>query len=112
MVAQGWTVAYRKYSTDYVSQAAAAKAGRRGVWRGEFVVPSHWRRGERLEAAVPRQAAASVESRANVSRRGTRIYHVPGGASYAKTRIDEAKGERWFCSEAEARAAGWRRAQR
>ena len=111
MVAQGWAVAYRKYSTDYVSQEAAAKAGRRGVWRGEFVVPSRWRRGERLEAT---DAAGGGECRikGNVSRRGTRIYHVPGGASYAKTRIDEAKGERWFCSEAEARAAGWRRAQR
>ena len=42
----------------------------------------------------------------------TRIYHVPVGASYAKTRIDTAKGERWFCTEAEARVAGWRRAKR
>ena len=45
-------------------------------------------------------------------REGTRIYHVPGGASYAKTRIDTAKGERWFCGESEARASGWRRAKR
>ena len=30
----------------------------------------------------------------------------PGGAWYAKTRIDTAKGERWFCTEAKARAAG------
>ena len=40
------------------------------------------------------------------------IYHVPGGALCAKMRIDTAKGERWFCSEAEARAAGWQRAKR
>lgn len=37
-----------------------------------------------------------------------KIYHLPGTAAYAKTRIDESKGERWFCSEDEARAAGWR----
>jgi len=37
-----------------------------------------------------------------------RIYHLPGSDSYAGTRIDESKGERWFCTEAEARAAGWR----
>ena len=36
----------------------------------------------------------------------TRIYHVPVWASYAKTRIDTAKGERWFCSEAVARRRG------
>ena len=39
--------------------------------------------------------------------------HLPRRAgSYAKTRIDTAKGERWFCTEAEARAAGWRQAKR
>ena len=31
MVAQGWTVVYRKYSTDYVSHEAAEKAASRGV---------------------------------------------------------------------------------
>ena len=48
----------------------------------------------------------------NVSRCGSHIYRVPGGQSYAKTRIDAATGERWFCTESEARAAGWRRAKR
>ena len=33
MVSQGWAVAYRKYSTDYVSPEAAAKEARRGVWQ-------------------------------------------------------------------------------
>ena len=41
---------------------------------------------------------------------GQRIYHVPGQHYYDQTVIDPAKGERWFCSEAEAQAAGWRRA--
>jgi len=43
---------------------------------------------------------------------GGKIYHVPGSEAYAKTRIDESRGERWFCSEAEARAAGWRAPRR
>ncbi len=37
-----------------------------------------------------------------------KIYHMPGSQSYKVTKIDESKGERWFCSEAEAQAAGWR----
>lgn len=40
---------------------------------------------------------------------GERLYHVPGGKWYDETRIDTSGGERWFCSEEEARAAGWRR---
>ncbi len=42
----------------------------------------------------------------NISDR-VHIYHVPGSSSYTRTRIDESKGERWFCTEEEARAAGW-----
>ncbi|WP_244494657.1 succinoglycan biosynthesis protein exoi [Ensifer sp. Root127] len=43
---------------------------------------------------------------------GERIYHVPGQTFYSKTVINSRYGERWFCSEAEARAAGWRKARR
>ena len=42
---------------------------------------------------------------------GERIYHVPGQKYYDATVISPQYGERWFCSEAEARAAGWRRAK-
>lgn len=43
---------------------------------------------------------------------GERIYHVPGQKFYSQTRISPEWGERWFCSEAEARKAGWRKAKR
>lgn len=39
-----------------------------------------------------------------------KIYHVPGCDYYEQTVIDEDDGEQWFCSEQEARAAGWRKA--
>jgi cold shock CspA family protein len=41
---------------------------------------------------------------------GNRYYHMPGMEDYAITQIDAERGERWFCSEAEAEAAGWSRA--
>jgi hypothetical protein len=47
----------------------------------------------------------------NVSTRGEKIYHVPGQRYYNETRISASHGERWFCSEEEARAAGWRRSK-
>lgn len=48
----------------------------------------------------------------NISSSGEKIYHVPGGAFYAQTIIDPTKGERWFCTEAEALANGWRKSLR
>lgn len=44
----------------------------------------------------------------NVTNLGEKIYHVPKSKWYEKTHIDEGRGERWFCSEDEARGAGWR----
>jgi len=38
--------------------------------------------------------------------KGDKIGHSPGTSSYGATRIDESKGEPWFCSEAVATAAG------
>lgn len=46
----------------------------------------------------------------NISENG-RIYHLPGQRYYAMTAINPLAGERWFCSEEEARAAGWRKAK-
>ena len=45
MVAEGWAVAYRRLSTDYVPHEDAAKKARRGLWRGEFQIP--WDCGDR-----------------------------------------------------------------
>ena len=49
MVVNGWAVAYRRYSLDYVDQEADARAARRGIWASEFVKPWEWRRGKRLD---------------------------------------------------------------
>lgn len=46
----------------------------------------------------------------NIDSSGEKIYHLPGCQSYDKTKIDEPRGERWFCSEKEAESAGWRKA--
>jgi cold shock CspA family protein len=43
---------------------------------------------------------------------GKKWYHLPGMEDYATTMIDPARGERWFCSEAEAIANGWQKAPR
>jgi len=47
MVRQGWAVAYRQYSEDYVADELAARQARAGLWAGTFVPPSEWRRGRR-----------------------------------------------------------------
>jgi hypothetical protein len=47
----------------------------------------------------------------NISKTGEKIYHVLGQRWYDETKINPGKGEAWFCTEAEARANGWRKAR-
>ncbi|WP_244612425.1 thermonuclease family protein [Methylobacterium haplocladii] len=113
LVEQGLGMAYRKYSTAYVGQEEAAKAARRGIWQGAFTPPWDWRKGERIgpegqTVPPPVHTAGACDIKGNISRGGDRIYHLPGSRSYEKTVITESSGERMFCSEDEAKAAGWR----
>ncbi len=114
LVRQGLALAYRRYSTRYVPDEDAARAERAGLWSGEFEEPWNWRRQRRERRQTrnpPSRNGGVCLIKGNISRNG-RIYHVPGGEHYDRTRIDESRGERWFCTEAGARAAGWRRARR
>jgi endonuclease YncB( thermonuclease family) len=43
LVKQGWALAFRKYSLDYVSAEDEARVAKRGVWRGDFEMPWEWR---------------------------------------------------------------------
>jgi endonuclease YncB( thermonuclease family) len=69
MVREGWALAYRQYSDDYIAAEGEARANKRGIWRGDFVPPWDWRRGTRLTESTtaesppssPDQAAAPSE---------------------------------------------------
>jgi len=65
-------------------------------------------------ALIPRSVYdPACDIKGNISYNGgERIFHIPGQRDYSGTRISYLDGERYFCSEDEARAAGWRKAGR
>ncbi len=109
---------------------AAARNGRDGLWRGCFVAPQEFRRGKKdgvllgaacrsdkdreiRQALFPEEPAAppgcNIKAKFAVRARVTGnlgIYHLQGCRSYAPL----TKPDRWFCSEDDAQAAGFRRA--
>jgi endonuclease YncB( thermonuclease family) len=110
LVRLGYARTYRDGPT-YAREQADAIASGRGLWAYEMQDPATFRarhRAPRAAAYAPAPGTCSIKG--NVSRNG-RIYHLPGDRSYNRTRIDARRGERWFCSEGAARAAGWRRAR-
>ena len=105
LVENGWALAYREYSKDYIHNEKLASRKKIGIWQGEFVEPWHWRRGVRINEAKK----IGCKIKGNISSRGEKIYHLPNSKNYLKTKITTSKGERWFCSEKEAQENGWRK---
>ncbi len=123
LVAAGHALDWPRYSNGaYASAQNGARKGQKGLWQGSFEKPWDYRARKRSEKATQetqklrsneRKSSGDCNIKGNISfSTGERIYHVPGQEYYSKTRINTGNGERWFCSEAEARAAGWRRARR
>ena len=110
LVGQGMAFAYVKYGDDYAALERTAAAQDRGLHAVRMQMPEAFRRAQRSTPA--QEINANCPIKGNISAKGARIYHMPGQEFYTRTRIDPAKGERWFCSETEARAAGWRKARR
>lgn len=96
----------------YLQAETVAVAARAGIYSGPLNPIAGF-----CDITPPRQQTASAQPasdrcviKGNVSANG-RIYHMPGQRDYDRVTMRNPE-TRWFCSEAEARAAGWRRAQR
>jgi endonuclease YncB( thermonuclease family) len=105
MVRTGLAWAFVKYSKTYVEAEAEARTLKVGIWQAETEPAWVFRekRWQSAETASPNGCAI----KGNVTANG-QIYHMPWSPWYGKVRVEAAKGERWFCSEAEAKEAGWR----
>ena len=44
LVKNGWALAYRKYSKDYIGEEEWAKNNNKGLWQGDFLEPWKWRK--------------------------------------------------------------------
>lgn len=109
LVSDGIAFAFRRYSLDYDLDEKGAAVNARGLHASRVQSPAEFRRSQ---AAGPPPPVHDCAIKGNVSAKGERIYHLPGQEHYDRTRISTQNGERWFCTEAEARAAGWRKARK
>ena len=90
-----------KYQDQFVSAQKEAQEENRGLWS------SCQNDGQ---AQTVFQEGCQIKG--NISSSGEKIYHIPGQKYYDKTVVDGSRGEKWFCSENEAIAAGWRKSKR
>jgi endonuclease YncB( thermonuclease family) len=131
LVQQGWALNYEPYAKGrFLTDQKTARDNQQGLWKGCFVAPQILRRWTKSTAKLLGAHCPSDEwsalgilfpddpamppgctikgklaARAHVTgHRG--VYHLEECASYRRTK----KPDRWFCSEAEAQAEGFRKA--
>jgi endonuclease YncB( thermonuclease family) len=131
LVRQGFALSFEPAGTELFKQdEAAARDRRQGLWKGCFVAPREFRGGQKDGALLGGSCRAdkdreiravlfpddlamppgcSIKGKFAIRARVTAnvgVYHLQGCRSYPAL----TKPDRWFCSEEDAEAAGFRRA--
>jgi micrococcal nuclease len=94
---------------DLLSSAQeSARANNLGMW----AVCDMTEHISSLREIDTQPADPSCDIKGNISEKAYgRLYFVPGCPNYNRVKIDTRKGEAYFCSEAEAKAAGFTRSE-
>ena len=109
LVRQGYVFADGGFLARYASQEREARAAKAGLWSGEAERPAAYR--AKLWEEAKRRAPEGCPIKGQVSG-ASRVYVLPWSPDYDRVRVQKARGERWFCSEQEAVAAGFKAAPR
>lgn len=117
LVREGLAWAFVRYSTRYVEIENEARIARRGIFATENTPAWDYRAGSWARAERDQPVPEGCVIKGNAGRNGL-VYHMPWSPWYGRVSMKGAgsgntpssSGKHWFCSEAEAIAAGYRAA--
>ena len=101
-------VMYVKPNKMYLARLQSAEREARadgvGMWGAcEFGTEVN---AERQIASDPYSEECVIKG--NINKRFEKDYFLPGCPNYKRVKVDPRMGEKWFCSEVEAKKAGWK----
>ncbi len=91
--------------SGYGDVEAEAKEKKLGLWRGEAERPADYR--AKLWEVAAKAAPDGCPIKGQVAG-DAKTYVMPWQPVYGGAKVRPGRGERWFCSESEAQAAGWK----
>lgn len=109
LVKEGAVFAEGGLFASYSSLEKEAQGRKAGLWKGEADRPADYR--NKLWETAVKAAPDGCPIKGQVAG-DNKTYVLPWSPSYDGVRVRTARGERWFCSESEAQAAGWKIASR
>ncbi len=115
MITQGFAYEYTyitpyKYQKSFKLAQAEARTAKRGLWADGICGQKNSTTKIISVTSTTSSISKTCLIKGNISSKKEKIYHIPNCVYYKKTVINPTAGEEWFCSEAEAKAAGFRKA--
>lgn len=101
----GWAFSNGFFLSQYAGLEAEARKQKTGIWAGEAERPQVWR--ARLFEEAKRKAPNNCPVKGVQAATGPR-YVMPWEDDYQRIKVRTPRGERWFCNEQDAQAAGYR----
>lgn len=92
---------------DYWPNRNEGRTRGAGLWGGLYVTPWDWRAGHRVLTHIADERGCAVKG--VIDGHGRKRMLLPHDPGYARAGVVAEAGGRWFCTPAEARAAGWAR---
>ena len=101
---------YTKPNRRYIQQLQAdereAESDKAGLW-GACDTASTKADPEREQGSDPFSKECVIKG--NIDKSYEKHYFLPGCPNYKRVLVDPRKGEKWFCTEKEAKADGWQK---
>jgi endonuclease YncB( thermonuclease family) len=104
LVRQGYVFAVRSFFGSLSSEEDAAHTAKAGIWQGEIQRPQDWRDQEWQNATRDAPGGCPIKGYVRAS---SKLYSLPWSADYERAKVRTERGGRWFCSEDDAKAAGF-----
>lgn len=98
------------YQKDFKAAQKYAEENKLGLWADGVCSQKNISTVKNNLTAVLMPVDKNCVIKGNISSGGVKIYHLPNCPYYKQTVINASQGEKWFCTEAQALAAGWRKA--
>ncbi|MDJ0330632.1 thermonuclease family protein [Planococcus sp. S3-L1] len=99
-----------RHLDDFEQVEQVAKDSQTGIWQYEnystdrgFDSEAYGQEPTSTPSTPPKEATTDCDIKGNINRSGNKIYHLPSDSSYEQTNPEE-----WFCSEQEAKNAGFK----
>jgi endonuclease YncB( thermonuclease family) len=104
LVRNGYVFAVSSFFGSLSGEEDTARTAKKGIWQGEIQRPQEWRDQRWQDAKRDAPDGCPIKG---FIRASSKFYALPWSEDYDRAKIRANKGERWFCSEDEAKAAGF-----